>query len=149
MSTTRVLRLSGKLTSLRANRLQKRLLLSIGGGSAKGNNPKSRFGRESLLKLFTNISTVVDDQVKIASERYSFNYYRLDVKEGLQNVGINEWKPRFTGKETLEQIKKATRRCLDRFDIKSQIKECAEALAYKRKQRAQTMKWECFATGTR
>lgn len=125
------------------------VLLSVGGGNAQGNIPKTKFGGGGLLQEMTEISDVVHKRVRSESEDHFFAYYRLDVEEGLQDVGLNEWKPKSNGARTIERIKEATDRYLGRGDVRSQCHQCAAALVNRRTQRAQTMRWECFATGTR
>ena len=125
------------------------LLLSIGGGNAKGNNPRLRFGTGSLLHELTEISDVVHEKVMFESKVQGFDYFRFDVKEGLQAVNINEWRPKSGGNITLEKIENATKSYLKQEGVGSLIRRCAAYLVDKRTQRAQTMRWEHFATGTR
>ena len=125
------------------------LLLSIGGGNAKANNPRVKFGNDSLLQDLTDISDVVHNKVEYESEQQLFDYYRFDVKEGLQEVHMNEWKPKPSGSITLKRIQEATSRYLENGKVSYRIRECAKRLVEKRAQRAQTMRWERFATGTR
>lgn len=123
------------------------LLLSIGGGNAKGNKPKHRFGTVSLLQELADISDIVHDKVMLESEVQGFDYFRFDVKEGLQAVRMTEWRPKPDGDITLEKIEVATMRYLELEDVGSSIQQCAANLVEKRTQRAQTMRWERFATG--
>lgn len=125
------------------------LLLSIGGGNAKANNPKGKFGDYSLLQDLTDISDVVHSKVEYESEQQLFDYYRFDVKEGLQEVRMNEWKPKPSGSITLKRIQDATSKYLNNHNVSYLIRGCAKRLVEKRAQRAQTMRWERFATGTR
>lgn len=125
------------------------LLLSVGGGNAKGNNPKLRFGTGSLLQELTDISDVVHDRVTVESKVQGFEYFRFDVKEGLQAVRMAEWRPKPGGETTLEKIERATKRYLRQEGVGALIQQCAAYLVEKRTQRAQTMRWERFATGTR
>lgn len=125
------------------------LLLSIGGGNAKANNPKVKFGNDTLLQDLTDISDVVHKKVEYERERQLFDYYRFDVKEGLQEVHMNEWKPKPSGSITLKRIQEATSKYLEHKKVSYRIQECAKRLVEKRAQRAQTMRWERFATGTR
>lgn len=97
-----------------------------------------------------DISDEVHEQVYKESCQQDFSYYRLKVEDGLQDVRMNEWKPKTTGEITLRRIEVATRRYLEENrEVQSQIEECAYALVLNRIQRSQTMRWECFATGTR
>lgn len=123
------------------------LLLSIGGGNAKGNNPRHRFGTGSLLQELTDKSHVVHEKVMHESEVQKFAYFRFDVQEGLQAVRMNEWRPKPDGDITLEKIEVATKTYLEQKDVGSSIQRCAKDLVEKRMQRAQTMRWERFATG--
>ena len=125
------------------------LLLSIGGANAKANNPRVKFGNDSLQQGLTNISDAVHNEVEYESTHQLFHYYRFDVKEGLQEVRMNEWKPKPSGSITLKRIQEATSRYLKEPKISDLIRECAKKLVKRRTQRAQTMRWERFATGIR
>lgn len=126
------------------------LLLSLGGGNGKGNQ-SAKMHSSVLQKDLTDISDVVHAQVKEESEdsETGFLYYRLDVKGGLQDVRLNEWKPKSTGEITLRRIEFATNKYLDDKHVQAEIESCARALVRNRAQRAQTQRWETFATGTR
>lgn len=123
------------------------LLLSVGGGNGKRNRSAKAF--TDLQKGIEDISDEVHEQVRKESEQHGFSYCRLDVQDGLQDVRLNEWKPKATGEITLRRIEVATRNYLDNKDVQKQIRDCAQALVKNRVQRSQTMRWECFATGTR
>ena len=125
------------------------LLLSIGGGNSKANNRKVKFGNDSLLQDLANISDVVHKKVEHESKQQLFHYYRFDVSEGLQEAGMNDWKPKPSGSITLERIQEATSQYLNQTKVSEVIRECAERLVKRRTQRAQTMRWERFATGIR
>ncbi len=125
------------------------LVLSIGGGNAKGNNPRLRFGTGSLLQELTDISDVVHEKVTSESKLQRFDYFRFDVKEGLQAVRMDEWRRKPRGETTLEKVEMATKRYLKQDGVGASIKQCAAYLVDKRTQRAQTMRWERFATGSR
>ena len=122
------------------------VLLSVGGGSARANKPESKFGGGSLEKDLADISDVVHHKVRSESEK--FKYYRLDVGEGLQDVRLNEWMPKSSGKTTLQRIREATASYLQKQEIRSQFQECTADLVKRRIQRVKTMRWERFATGT-
>lgn len=124
------------------------LLLSVGGGNARVNKPKSKFRGGSFEQDLADISDVVHHKVRSESNNV-FKYYRLDVEEGLLDVRLNEWKPKSSGMTTLQKIRDATARYLQKQEVRSQCQECAMNLVTRRMQRARTMRWECFATGTR
>ena len=122
------------------------LLLSLGAGNAKGNTTKAK---HTLQKVLNDISDVVHKKVKDASKHDQFDYYRWDVRDGLQDVRLDEWKPALTGEKTLGEIESATNRFLKDSHVQNEIRKCAEALVHSRSLRAQTMRWESYATGTR
>ena len=96
-----------------------------------------------------DISDCVHAQVIEESIQQDFLYYRLDVEGGLQDVRLNEWKPKSTGEITLRRIEFATNKYLEDEDVQANIEDCARALVRNRTHRAQTQRWETFATGTR
>ena len=125
------------------------LLLSLGGGNGKGNQQSLKFGVDVLQKDLMDISDVIHAQIEEESHEQGFEYYRLDVKGGLQDVRLNEWKPKSTGEITLRRIEFATNKYLQDPDVQADIERCARALVRNRALRAQTQRWETFATGTR
>ncbi|KAL9602366.1 MAG: hypothetical protein Q9219_001932 [cf. Caloplaca sp. 3 TL-2023] len=122
------------------------LLLSIGTGNAKGNTTKAK---HSLQKELNNISDLVHQKICQARKEDGFAYYRWDVQGGLQDVRLDEWKPIESGETTRARIERATNRYLESPEIDKQVRECAEILVHARLLRAQTMRWEMFAAGTR
>ncbi|KAI4130347.1 MAG: hypothetical protein LQ338_001782 [Usnochroma carphineum] len=122
------------------------LLLSLGTGNAKGNTTKAK---HSLQKELSDISDLVHQKIKAAQKQDVFTYYRWDVQDGLQGVRLDEWKPIDSGEITRARIERATNRYLGSPQVQAQIRECAEILVHIRLQRAQTMRWEMYATGTR
>ncbi|KAI4183577.1 MAG: hypothetical protein LQ346_006290 [Caloplaca aetnensis] len=122
------------------------LLLSLGTGNAKGNTTKAK---HALQKDLNDISDLVHQKINAARKQDAFTYYRWNVPNGLEDVRLDEWKPIGTGKDTLVQIDKATNGYLGSVDVQRQIRECATILVHARWQRAQTMRWEMYATGTR
>ena len=123
------------------------VLLSVGGGNARANESGSKHGGRNLEKALREISYLIHEKVRSESKIF-FNYYRLDVDEGLQDVRLNEWMPKSSGKTTIQKIREATARYLQNQEVRSQLQECAADLVKKRIQRAKTMHWERFATGT-
>ncbi|MCJ1450761.1 hypothetical protein MMC28_001095 [Mycoblastus sanguinarius] len=124
------------------------VLLSVGAGNTKGNKSKTKFRGNSLQQDLTDISDVVHNKVRSESEQQLFSYYRLEVDEGLQDVRLNEWKPKPKGNITLQRIKHATDKYLSQEYVRSQCQQCAAALVRRRTTRAQTLRWEGFANGT-
>ncbi|KAL8923981.1 MAG: hypothetical protein Q9208_004265 [Pyrenodesmia sp. 3 TL-2023] len=122
------------------------LLLSLGTGNARKNTTKPK---HALQKVLDDISDLVHQKIKAVRKQDDFTYYRWDVQNGLEDVRLDEWKPIDTGKDTLAQIHEATHRYLDSVDVQRQIRECTAILVSARWQRAHTMRWEMYATGTR
>ncbi|KAG8529725.1 uncharacterized protein KY384_005206 [Bacidia gigantensis] len=124
-------------------------LLSIGNGNSREKRRKLSAPKSALLEGRTSYSNYVHKRVTMESKLQGSNYYRLEVDEMLSTVRLDEWKPKDSGKFTLERIKKATYEYLQQANVKSLCATLAEQLAEKRILRSQTMRWECFATGTR
>ncbi|MCJ1273979.1 hypothetical protein MMC21_001772 [Puttea exsequens] len=125
------------------------LLLSIGSGNASADKPKLKFHGGNLLPGSSHLSEAVHRKMSEVSERRLFHYYRLEVDERLQNVRPYEWKPTDSGTTTLQRVEDATAKYLKTDSVRSQCSRCARILVNRRVQRAQTMRWESFATGTR
>lgn len=121
-------------------------LLSLGSGKFSS---KVRSGSESLLQDLSVISESIHEGVIYASRLQSFDYHRLEVEEGLQDVPLDEWRSKISGKTTFQNIEAATRTYLRKKEVRNKIQQCARFLVGKRTLRAQTMRWERFATGTR
>ena len=125
------------------------LFLSIGSGNSRDSKSRTRFGGGSLRQDPVEISDVLHNKVGQESKAQDFEYHRFDVKEGLQNVRMDEWKPKLSGGITVGKIEMATKNYLQQEDVRALIQRYAVQLVEKRRQRAQTMRWERFATGTR
>lgn len=124
-------------------------LLSLGSGKFKGSSPRMRFGSEALLQDLSSKSESIHEKVQYKSKLQSFGYHRFEVEEGLQDVRLDEGRPKISGKITFQKIETATKIYLRRKEIRNKIQQCARFLVGKRTLRAQTMRWERFATGAR
>ena len=124
-------------------------LLSLGSGKFKRSSARIVSGRESLLQDLSNISKTIHDRVKYASKYQRFGYHRFEVEQDLQDVRLDEWRPRISGKITFGKIEAATKAYLRKKEVRNEIQRWAKSLVAKRTLRAQTMRWERFATGTR
>lgn len=123
------------------------LLLSIGGRNCQNNHPKDGISDQSSQRDFSEISEHIEKTLTKESERRNFGYYRLDVDQALQDADSSEWQPKKLGKTTLRQIVDASRHYLETEEVRSKLRECAQELVRIRRLRAQTMRWEAFATG--
>lgn len=124
-------------------------LLSLGSGTFKGSSPRMRFGSESSPHELTSKSESIHDQVEYARKLQCFHYDRFEVEERLQNVRLDERRPKISGKITFQKVEAVTDTYLRKKEVRTQIQKCAKFLVGKRTLRAQTMRWERFATGTR
>ncbi|KAL8680671.1 MAG: hypothetical protein Q9186_003156 [Xanthomendoza sp. 1 TL-2023] len=122
------------------------LLLSLGTGNAKGSTTKAK---HALQRELNDISDLVHHRIEDVSQLWDFSYYRLDVQDGLQDVRLDEWKPVSSGDTTRERIERATCQYLEATDTRKKIRKCAATMVFARSLRAQTMRWESYATGTR
>ena len=123
------------------------VLLSTGGGNAKASMVRSKFSDGDLTKNQQRESNGVHHNVRRQC-MHRFEYYRLEVDEGLQDVHVNEWNPASSGETTLQKIREATAIYLQKPEVRSQVEKCAESLVNKRAKRAKTWRWEYWATGT-
>jgi hypothetical protein len=72
-------------------------------------------------------------------------YRRFSVKAGLENIALDEWKPKRDGSKTLNEIRDATREYLQQEKVMIKLQECARTLVDRRRLRAKTGRWEEFA----
>lgn len=116
------------------------LLLSIGTGTRS---------RPSSLKSIASTQTE-DTHKRILKLKAGINfcYTRLD-PDGLGDIKDDAWKPKHSGKSTLQSIADYTKRYLDREKVKEELRECAWKLVESRRRRAETSDWESFVFGLR
>jgi hypothetical protein len=79
-------------------------------------------------------------------------YRRFNVP-GLANIELDEWRPSDTsdelkGEETLKKMRHETRLYLDKEETKLDLERCARTLVRLRRERAETERWEQYATHT-
>ena len=135
------------------------LFLSLGCGNPKSKSSQARKAQKtgsggippSKLEIqLRMVSDAVHEIMLSQSNRGRlFDYYRLDVKERLDTVRLDEWKPKESGNDTINRIKVATEEYLQDRDVVEILENCAEELVSKRRNRSETMRWEAFALGTR
>jgi hypothetical protein len=121
------------------------VICSIGTGLKK-----STSRRKSSFTRFTNMVAWSGAQTELTHKKLlteKLNYHRFNVESGLENIRLEEWKPRKTGAATIISIERATRDYLRRPDIQKSIHDCAALLVQSRRQRARTLQWEAFALG--
>jgi hypothetical protein len=80
-------------------------------------------------------------------------YYRFNVDEIASKVGLDQWNPSKTmelpnGEETLQRLEKATNDYMNDPINTKRLQECAQELVRVRRERAETERWERFATYT-
>ncbi len=124
-------------------------LLSIGGGNAKKTKSKAESRTHESLTDSIPYSEYVDQKVRKESKLQGFSYQRFDVEGGLRSIRLDEWKPKHSGKITLEKLRTQTEVYLGMDKVASQCRILAESLVERRISRSKTMLWESFAAGTR
>ena len=122
------------------------LFLSLGTGHAKENMSRGKHAHHRRLK---EVSELVHEKILEASKDSVFSYYRWDLQDLLQDVRLDEWKPISSGEITRTRIERATKQYLNGAAGRNQIRDCARTLVDARLLRAQTMRWESYATGTK
>ena len=133
------------------------LFLSLGCGNPKSKSSQAQKAQRPKQggippsKLETHLRTVSNavHELMLKQTDFGFGYYRLDVKERLDTVRLDEWKPKESGKGTMHRIQVATTEYLQDPEVRKMMDDCAEALVKKRRRRCETMRWEAFALGTR
>ena len=120
-------------------------LVSIGCGRDK--MKQSTSPRRSSFRRIMD-SSKLDKDLRHQAENRGFYYYRLDVEHQEERVRLDEWKPKSTGESTVQKIKGAAEKYLAQENIKEHCRDIAYLLVQRRVQRANTMRWELFASGT-
>ena len=117
-------------------------LVSIGCGRDKTKQSTSSSFRRAMD------SGVLDTDLQHQAEKRGFRYYRLNVEHEEERVRLDEWKPRSSGVSTMQKIKGAVDDYLGQKRIEEYCRAIAKLLVQRRRQRAKTMRWELFASGT-
>jgi hypothetical protein len=112
---------------------------------------KDNFG---LLETLENIATDSEREhrnlerhikaLRCAHPKYPL-YFRFNVPD-ITSIDLDEWKPSKGGQFTLQQLEKATNAYLARHDVQLDLLDCAVELVDLRRKRAETERWERFAT---
>lgn len=87
----------------------------------------------------------------LALKQISFPKYSRFNVPGLAEMKLDEWQPsgqgdELNGEETLQKMRDETRAYLEKAEIKSDLERCAKALVCLRRRRAETERWEQYAT---
>ena len=120
-------------------------LVSIGCGRNRSKQPTS-----PLRSVFDRIrdSSAVERDLQHEAEIQGFRYYRLDVENEERKVMLDEWKPKSSGKSTMEKIRSAADKYLAQVQIAEHCRAIAQLLVQRRRRRARTLRWEVFASAT-
>ena len=140
------------------------LLLSIGTGESK----ISRFATggwaqvyqflKAAKKLASDSQQVHNTMIAVSESGRRFPYYRLNVREGLSEMKLDEWKIAQRGKpSTLDKMTSVTNNYLrsgfidpqNTISVQQHLREVAEILVNARRLRASTSRWENVALGIR
>jgi len=125
------------------------IVVSIGAGEPISHEYKPGAHGIAFLAHSTTNSEYVDQIVRKESGQQEFRYERLDLKGGLQNVRIDEWKPKKSGAVTFEKVEAQTAGYLVSGDGDTLCWKIAKILVKRRIERSKTMQWEAFASGIR
>lgn len=112
--------------------------------------------RKQFIKKWTEIARYAKDFTTDTGEsandlafwatKLGIKYYRFNVESDLGNMPLDDWRPSRSGDKTLDEITARTITFLETPDVDRNLQQCAELLVNKRQQRAQTERWEKFAT---
>ena len=128
------------------------LLLSIGSGEIRSSKKQLLWGmmrssKKTLLKAVSSQCNQVDSQItSIVDENDTFRYHRLSLEHGLEDIAFNEWDPKNRAR-SLRTIEEATCAYLKSESIAAKLRDCAQMLVDRRRQRAKTTRWEAYSLG--
>ena len=124
------------------------IILSLGCGTNTANPSESRHHRKRLSSSsFEKHTDKVSDAIHrmMLQETHHLNYHRFDSKDSLSPIHRDEW----SNKSMVCGIEKATKAYLEDPQVQIRMLHCARLLVAHRRKRAETMRWERFALGTR
>ena len=122
------------------------VLVSIGAGNFESKGI-SRRGSNTSKSERTHVSDPIHESLEHDSKHQQFDYYRLNVDDHLRTGRLNDWISKGNGRKTLQQIVEASTKHLEAQPVREQIHQIAKRLVSIRLRRAETMRWERFATG--
>ena len=122
------------------------VVVSIGSGANLVSNRNQRFGNFRQYEGSDARSLHEIMLYKARGERL-IKYTRLNVREGLDGIALDEWKGKH-GSDTLRLIREKTEDYLRLDDVKRQLADFARVLVEARRERACTDHWERFCHGT-
>ncbi|MCJ1250856.1 hypothetical protein MMC30_008084 [Trapelia coarctata] len=130
------------------------VLLSIGCGQHRARQPAKQGGvkRWNTLVPYTSMARhkfhlgdIIDSmEERMLKASQDLNYYRFCADLDPHSVKSDEWR-----EHTASLIAVTTKKYLGTQPVDDDLSECAKGLVARRRARAQTMKWESFALGTR
>ncbi|KAJ2991057.1 hypothetical protein NUW58_g2663 [Xylaria curta] len=119
------------------------ILVSI--GTAR---PQPRDRRNHLVRVVRKAFTIAGDP-EIAHKQMQTpgkedRYFRFNDEEGI-DIEMDDWRPRNTGRDTLNELENRFFRWLDRTEVRDELERCAKKLVALRQMRMETDRWERFA----
>ncbi|PGH12740.1 hypothetical protein AJ79_04101 [Helicocarpus griseus UAMH5409] len=115
-----------------------------------------RGSRKQFLKKYLEISRLTKDLITDTEEvvrlwsgicnQSGTDHERLNVPEGVSTIPLDHWKPSKCGTETLHKIKEHTLAYLKTQKAQQALDSSARKLVTLRHRRADTERWEVFAT---
>jgi Patatin-like phospholipase len=108
---------------------------------------KKWFELGRFMKDFTTDTEATANNIKFVADELKVPHRRFNVPDGLATIPLDDWRPARSGKITLDQITAHTNDYLALQSTQDDITFCARELVARRRKRAMTERWECFATG--
>ena len=127
-------------------------VVSVGTGIVERRKSRSPlWGKpRSDIEMIINAATNSEDtHTNMADALPEKSYYRFNVDSDLGYLKLDSWKGK-SGEETRRIMREATRKYLERTEIRNAISECANQLVAVRRARAQSVdpsRWEEFCHG--
>ena len=122
------------------------VLVSIGAGNFESKGSPRR-GSNTSKSERTHVSDPIHESLEHDSKHQQFDYYRLNIDDHLRTGRLNEWISKGNGRKSLQQIVEASTKYLEAQPVRELIHQVAKCLVSIRLRRAETMRWERFATG--
>lgn len=104
---------------------------------------------DGLDKHIDAISDLVHQRMVDEGQYADFEYFRFDVRRRRGDVTSQPQKTKRNNHYTLEKLRKITEAYLREVPVYEELESLARTLVERRRQRAQTQRWEGYAFGTR
>lgn len=134
-----------------------RLVISIGTGEPESEAAESTsqryfsyikdgFNTVRAMKNLITQSQTTHQRVDGRLEKEKVDYYRLNARNGIKDIPLDEWRVKKGTNKTKETLHDLTVQYLKDPETHKSLLQCARKLVAARRQRAATERWESFAT---